>query len=95
MACYRLKGGGFICGNLGPHCVNCGTVSNILCDYPVGEGGKTCDRQVCTECASEIAPDVHYCPGHYARWKEFREAGGVTRELSNVIHDWRLPRPRR
>ena len=59
--CYLLKkgGSGFICGDLGDHCTNCGTVSDVLCDFPVGDG-KTCDRAICEECAHEVAPDVHY-----------------------------------
>lgn len=83
--CYLLKkgGSGFICGDLGDHCAQCGTVSDVLCDFPVGDG-KTCDRAICEECAHEVAPDVHYCYGHFAEWEKFAAAGGVVRELGNV-----------
>lgn len=85
MGCYWSKGRrGFICGDLGPHCTNCGTVGDVLCDYPVGDG-KTCDRQICQGCAHLIGPDLHYCIPHFAEWSEFVVKGGVTRELENVI----------
>ena len=90
MPCYRfhLEGGGhgFICGDLGPHCsdANCGDVSGYLCDFPVSDG-KTCDSPLCGSHAFEVAPNIHYCPGHTLMWREFREAGGVKRELQNVV----------
>ena len=89
MSCYTLydenrKPCGHICGDLGPHCAVCGDVAANLCDYPVGDG-KTCDRHLCKYCSSEIAPDVHYCAAHHAEWKAFRDAGGVKRELENVV----------
>ncbi|MDP1340678.1 hypothetical protein, partial [Klebsiella variicola] len=71
-------------GDLGPHCAECGDVGTQLCDYPVGEG-KTCDRPVCEYHAAEVAPNVDYCPAHHAEWKAFRDAGGVKRELENVV----------
>jgi hypothetical protein len=55
-----------------------------LCDYPVGDG-LTCDRLVCDAHGHEVAPNVHYCDGHYLKWKEFVAAGGVAAELRNVI----------
>lgn len=89
MPCYLLRNKdgqpmGHLCGNLGPHCGCCGGVSGFLCDYPVGEG-KTCDRPLCDHCAAEVAPDVHYCPGHAKEWADFKAAGGVQRELENVV----------
>ncbi len=89
MPCYLLRNKdgqpmGHVCGNLGPHCGCCGGVSGFLCDYPVGEG-KTCDRPLCDHCAAEVAPDVHYCPGHAKEWDDFKAAGGVQRELENVV----------
>jgi len=50
----------------------------------VGDG-KTCDRPICPDHATEIAPEIHYCAGHLLMWKEFRDAGGVERELTNVV----------
>jgi hypothetical protein len=95
MGCYTIGTGqaSWICGDLGPKCSNCGTVGDALCDYPVGEE-KTCDRQICTECAHEVAPDVHYCDAHFAEWTKFRDAGGVQRELANVV-PFKTPTPGR
>lgn len=90
MPCYtiHLKDGGhaFICGNLGPHCsdANCGDVGSFLCDFPVSDG-KTCDAYICRSHAFEVAPGIHYCPGHTLMWREFCENGGVKRELENVV----------
>lgn len=77
----------FLCGDLGPHCAaeNCGAAGcDALCDYPVGKG-KTCDLPLCASHAYEVAPNVHYCPGHLTLWNAFRESGGVQRELENVV----------
>lgn len=90
MACYtiHLEGGGtaFLCGKLGPHCgdANRRDVGEYLCDFPVSDG-RTCDMPLCHRHAFEAAPGLHYCPGHTTLWREFREAGGVSRELANVV----------
>lgn len=89
MACYVLhdrdgKPLGYICGELGPHCGCCGGVSEFMCDYPVGDS-KTCDRHLCEFHATEVAPDVHYCPGHMKEWNDFKTSGGVRRVLENVV----------
>lgn len=88
MPCYTKKAadGGtlFICGDLGQHCADCSGFGDYLCDYPVGEG-KTCDRPLCDDHASEIAPDIHYCAGHRKMWDDFQATGGVTRALENVV----------
>jgi hypothetical protein len=34
-----------------------------LCDYPVAKG-KTCDAGMCAACATNIAPELDYCPTH-------------------------------
>lgn len=74
----------FLCGEFGPHCVDCAAVGDFLCDYPVGDG-KTCDRPMCDDHAHEIAPEIHYCDAHYRMWTEFRERGGVDEALRNVV----------
>lgn len=33
----------------------------------------------------ELAPNIHYCPGHALLWREFRDSGGVKQELENVV----------
>ena len=75
---------GHICGDLGPHCADCGDGGYNLCDYPVGDG-KTCDRSICEFHSHEIAPNMHYCDQHYAEWTKFKESGGVKSELENVV----------
>lgn len=88
MPCYIERGDDgdrmFLCGHLGPHCSACASVSGYLCDYPVGEG-KTCDLPLCDSHAYEVAPNLHYCPGHLILWKEFRDSGGVRAALESVV----------
>ena len=87
MPCYsRVKDGGtmFVRGKLGPHCGKCNWVGEFLCDFPVGDG-KTCDMPLCEDHASEVAPDLHYCPVHFDDWTKFRDGGGVKRVLENVV----------
>src|SRR5690625_3179175 len=74
----------FMCGDLGAHCADCADVGEFLCDYPVGDG-KTCDRAMCHSHANEVAPEIHYCAAHYREWHAFRDSGGVSAALSNVI----------
>lgn len=89
MPCYTFtdKNGDrvFLCGDLGPHCSaeKCADVGTFLCDFPVS-GNRTCDLPLCASHAYEVAPNMHYCPAHLILWKEFRESGGVKRELENV-----------
>ena len=98
MPCYieRTKDGGvmFLCGDLGPHCAadKCCALGVNLCDFPVGEG-KTCDLPLCNIHGYEVAPNVHYCPGHLILWNAYRESGAVERELSNVVPLGRTPKP--
>lgn len=74
----------FVCGEFGDHCGDCLDIGNYLCDFPVGDD-KTCDRKICSDHAHEVAPDVHYCNGHYVMWQDFKKSGGVAKELRNVI----------
>ena len=48
-----------------PRC-KCGRPSTLLCDYPLtgAKAGKTCDRPLCTHCATEVGPGRHLCPAH-------------------------------
>lgn len=89
MACYvmydeKRNPVGHMCGELGPHCADCGDAGDNLCDYPVGDG-KTCDRNICDFHSREIAPNMHYCDQHHKEWLEFRNAGGVRKALENVV----------
>jgi hypothetical protein len=40
---------------------------------------------LCASHAYEVAPNVHYCPGHLTLWKAFKDSGGVKLELENVV----------
>ena len=88
MGCYPYKvknyHAGFLHGNLGEPCVKCGSLADILCDYPVGVE-KTCDRILCGEHSSEIGHDIHYCEAHKKLWDQFVESGGVEYNLRNIL----------
>ena len=45
MPCARIEHG-FICGSGVQACVQCGTLAEYLCDYPLGRG-KTCNAPLC------------------------------------------------
>lgn len=62
----------FVCGDLGPHCAQCAAASEVLCDYPVGEG-LTCDRSLCQTHAVTVGEDLHYCSAHHAMWAAYRD----------------------
>jgi len=88
MACYKINVEGclgFICGDLGPHCPSCGTVSDSLCDYPVGDN-KTCDRLMCAGCSNPVGIDIDYCNNHLKMWNDFKDAGGDIKYLSNNVN---------
>jgi hypothetical protein len=63
------KDGGrmFMCGSGLELCKICGWVADVLCDYPMGKG-KTCDIQLCSNCAFEVGDDFHLCPVHKAEF---------------------------
>lgn len=91
MPCYPYRENGrfvgFICTRSRQkvsRCSECGAIADILCDYPVGDD-KTCDRNLCGHCAHLIAPDLHYCPGHYDAWQQWRKDQGDDRVLENVV----------
>ena len=65
-------------------CSDCNGIGELLCDFPVGKE-KTCDRIMCRDHAREISPGIHYCEGHYQEWIKFRDSGGVSEVLKNVI----------
>lgn len=53
-----------LCGAFGPPCFHCGGVSESLCDFPLGEEGRTCDRALCLACAPTVDADKNYCHEH-------------------------------
>jgi hypothetical protein len=55
---------GILCGALGPPCFHCGGVSEALCDFPIGDESRTCDRALCLECAPTVDADKNYCHDH-------------------------------
>lgn len=54
----------FLCGHLGSPCVSCGDVADVLCDFPIGEEERTCDRPLCSRCSPTIGEDKNYCIPH-------------------------------
>lgn len=54
----------FLCGALGPPCVQCQAVSEVLCDFPIGEEGRTCDKALCLRCAPTVGVDKNFCREH-------------------------------
>lgn len=44
----------------------CGRVATLLCDWPLhgSKEGQTCDRPLCSRCATNVGPDRDYCPSH-------------------------------
>lgn len=69
MPCYRTHDAngelvGILCGRLGPACVECGDVSSVLCDFPIGDESRTCDKPLCVRCAPTIGADKNYCTLH-------------------------------
>lgn len=53
-----------LCGVLGPPCFHCHGVSEALCDFPLGEENRTCDRPLCLTCAPTVDADKNYCHDH-------------------------------
>ena len=72
-----------VCGDLGPHCAECLSPGDVLCDYPVGNG-KTCDRTICEDHAHQVYPDIHYCAAHYKEWMVFKETNATAALAASV-----------
>jgi hypothetical protein len=51
-----------LCGSFGPPCVHCGGVPEALCDFPLGDDGRTCDRSLCLACAPNVGADGRTVP---------------------------------
>jgi hypothetical protein len=56
-----------LCGRFGPPCYHCHGVSQSLCDFPLGDQNRTCDRPLCLECAPTVDADKNYCHEHDER----------------------------
>lgn len=56
-----------LCGSLGPPCYHCSGVSEALCDFPLGDENRTCDRALCLVCAPTVDADKNYCHEHDGR----------------------------
>lgn len=48
----------------------CMAISAFLCDWPVGDEGKTCDKPLCEVHAHEVGKNRHYCALHLQMHKE-------------------------
>jgi hypothetical protein len=55
----------------------------VLGDFPVGEG-RTCGRKLCDDCSHLNRPGLHSCDAYHRQWREFRQSGGLVRELEKV-----------
>lgn len=55
---------GVVCGDFGPPCFHCGGIPDVLCDFPLGDEARTCDRSLCNECAPTVDADRNYCHEH-------------------------------
>lgn len=69
MPCYTTHDAngdpvGILCGELGPTCVECGDVSEVLCDFPISDEQRTCDKPLCERCAPTVGADKNYCREH-------------------------------
>lgn len=66
----HLPGGGLVIassrGRRRAFCVQCGRDADKLCDFPLtgAAKGRTCDRPVCSRCATRVGPNRDYCPAH-------------------------------
>lgn len=47
----------------------CLAISAFLCDWPLESGG-TCDAPLCEDHANQVGRNRHYCPNHFARYRE-------------------------
>ena len=51
-------------GALGEPCTICGGVPEAVCDFPLGDEGRTCDRPLCLRCSPTVGADKNYCAEH-------------------------------
>lgn len=78
----KIGGGEFIvCGGRRRYCAcNCRRVMQFECDWKVpGKGVSpekpgTCDRPLCAQHATEVAPGKHLCPEHQRAWDAWKRA---------------------
>ena len=54
-------------GDFGPHCIDCRSIAQNLCDYPLS--GKTCDAPLCDEHSLRMGVDKHFCTVHALEWR--------------------------
>ena len=46
-------------------CAHCGAPdAQYLCDWPMTDGDKTCDKPCCARCSVRVGTDRDYCKGH-------------------------------
>lgn len=82
----------FLCGRLGPPCVQCGGVSEVLCDFPIGDEQRTCDRPLCMRCAPTVGADQNFCAEHMERgpglllFRRPKTRAEITAEARPLIH---------
>lgn len=52
-----------------PGCA-CGRPSEFQCDAPTMRKSGTCDKHLCSKCATEVGPDKHLCRTHAAEQQQ-------------------------
>lgn len=70
MTVVNLPNGGVALVRLAkPKCTVCRKrQATLQCDFPISKGAsKTCDRNLCRQCAVHIGPNRDYCPHHTRR----------------------------
>lgn len=56
----------------------CGRRATLLCDWKVPKRGSgTCDKPICTACATSPAPDKDLCPDHAREFEAWKAARAV------------------
>jgi hypothetical protein len=58
---------GIICTSKKINVCKCGHFADFQCDFPIGPG-KTCDLDLCEDCAKEVGKNLHVCPDHFDLW---------------------------
>lgn len=56
--------GTWLCRTSLKPCEFCSDVSTRQCDYKAAPGEKTCDANICDDCATSGGKNIDYCPRH-------------------------------
>lgn len=77
MPCWVCRDGhnghAFMCGERLPEqltCRDCPCAAEALCDWPLDADGTTCSAPLCSEHATRVGIDIHYCATHAEMWRK-------------------------